>query len=174
MSQPAHAVELRSSVGYLIKQVATALRSAMEVALDPVGLTVTEYSCLELLRQRSDLTNSSLARGTFVTRQSMNVVLRGLEDRGLVVRPPEASAGRQMPARLTDQGMVLAISASSVVREVERRMVGGMDAADEDRFHRLLSSCLKALERTESVSEERGDGSGVPGSPSVEDDNATK
>ena len=52
---------------------ATALRAAMEQVLRPLGMSVTHYSCLELLAQRPGLSNSELARGAFVTRQSMTV-----------------------------------------------------------------------------------------------------
>jgi hypothetical protein len=41
------------------------------------GLTVPQYACLELLDQHSGLSNAELARGAFVTRQSMQRDLRG-------------------------------------------------------------------------------------------------
>ena len=46
-------------------------------------MTITHYACLELLAQRPGLSNSELARGAFVTRQSMNVLLQALERQGL-------------------------------------------------------------------------------------------
>ena len=55
----------------------------------------------ELLAQRPGLSNSELARGAFVTRQSMNVLLQSLERQGLVVRPAQAPVGRALPAELT-------------------------------------------------------------------------
>ena len=69
-------VDLDASLGYLLKQAASTLRSSMDAALRPLGLTVPQYACLELLAQRPGLSNSELARGAFVTRQSMNVLLR--------------------------------------------------------------------------------------------------
>ena len=128
-----------------MKQASNTLRLAIEDALTHLDLTITEYSCLELLRQRSDLTNSTLARGTFVTRQSMSVVLRRLEDRGLVVRPPDASVGRLMPARLTEHGDAVAVVASRAVRSVERRMTDALDAGERTELRRLLASCVAAL-----------------------------
>jgi len=66
---------------------------------------VPQYSCLELLGQRSGLSNAELARGTFVTRQSMNQVLRGLQDRGLVTRPATDAPGPGPgPAHPADPG----------------------------------------------------------------------
>ncbi len=72
----------------------------MEEALRPLGMNVTRYACLELLAQRPGLSNSELARGAFVTRQSMNVLLQALEREGYVTRPAEAPVGKVRPTRL--------------------------------------------------------------------------
>ena len=42
-------VDLETSLGYLLKEASSVLRSAMEEVLRPLGMTVTHYSCLELL-----------------------------------------------------------------------------------------------------------------------------
>src|SRR3984885_3190436 len=97
MSQGEPGIELDTSLGYMLKAAASALHSALEAVLRPLGMTITHYSCLELLAQRPGLSNSELARGTFVTRQSMNVLLQALERQGLVVRPAQAPAGRGPP-----------------------------------------------------------------------------
>ena len=82
MSQDEAASTSRPRSGYLLKEASSALRAAMEAVLRPLGMTVTHYSCLELLAQRPGLSNSELARGAFVTRQSMNVLLQALERDG--------------------------------------------------------------------------------------------
>src|ERR1700761_7543025 len=97
-------VDLQTSLGYLLKETSSALRAAMEDVLRPLGMTVTHYSCLELLAQRPGLSNSDLARGTFVTRQSMNVLLLALERDGYVTRPTQAPVGKVLPAQLTPRG----------------------------------------------------------------------
>jgi DNA-binding MarR family transcriptional regulator len=76
----------------------------MEKVLRPLGMSVTHYSCLELLAQRPGLSNTEPARGALVTRQSMNVLLQTLEPEGPVTRPTEVPVGRALPARLTPRG----------------------------------------------------------------------
>jgi MarR family len=93
MSQDGVGVDLETSLGYLLKEASSVLRAAMEEALRPLGMSVTHYACLELLAQRPGLSNSELARGAFVTRQSMNVLLQALERGGYVTRPAEAPVG---------------------------------------------------------------------------------
>jgi DNA-binding MarR family transcriptional regulator len=136
---------VENSVGYVLKQAAVALRSAMDEALRPLQLSTPQYSCLELLRQRPGLSNAALARGTFVTRQSMNVVLRGLEDRGLVVRPASAEHGRELPAALTDTGRECLLAASTAVRAVERKMNAGLSPAEQETLLTGLRACIAGL-----------------------------
>ena len=145
MSQPGPQVELSASPGYLLKVAASALRSAMEDVLRPLGMTVTHYSCLELLAQRPGLSNSELARGAFVTRQSMNVLLQALQRDGLVTRPEQPVAGRALPTELTDAGRRQVAAASAAVRAVEDRMVGDLGPADRERLVALLRGCVDAL-----------------------------
>ena len=97
MSQDGAGIDLETSLGYLLKEASSALRAAMEEVLRPLGMTVTHYSCLELLAQRPGLSNSELARGAFVTRQSMNVLLQALERDGYVTRPARRPSGRLFP-----------------------------------------------------------------------------
>jgi DNA-binding MarR family transcriptional regulator len=136
---------LDQSVGYTIKVAATALRGAMDAVLRPLGLTVPQYACLELLGQRPGLSNADLARGAFVTRQAMNGVLRGLQDRGLVARPELAAGGRARPAELTASGRRQLAAASRAVRAVELRMLASLDLARQHRLQSDLATCAAAL-----------------------------
>jgi DNA-binding MarR family transcriptional regulator len=139
----AHGIDLPTSVGYALKEASSALRAAMEEALRPLGLNVTQYSCLELLAQRPGLSNSELARGAFVTRQSMNVLLQGLERDGLVARA--APVGKVLPTRLTEGGRSLLAQASAAVRGVEDRMLGGLSAGERSQALALLQGIVTAL-----------------------------
>jgi len=138
-------VDLETSIGYLLKEASSALRSAMEAALRSHGMTVTHYSCLELLSQRPGLSNSELARGTFVSRQSMNVLLQSLERAGEVTRPAEAPVGKVLPTRLTPLGRDHLAGASAAVRAVEALMLGGLDDRDQSEVRRLLRTLIGSL-----------------------------
>lgn len=145
MSQVVGAVDLDSSLGYLVKEAASALRIAMEAVLRPLGMSITHYSCLELLSQRAGLSNSELARGAFVTRQSMNVLLQALERDGLVVRGGETSSGRRVPTHLTESGRRQLQVASAAVRRVEETMQSGLGAAEQERLRAALTACITSL-----------------------------
>ena len=136
---------VETAVGYVLKQAAVALRSAMDDALRPLHLTVPQYACLELLGQRPGLSNAELARGVFVTRQSMNVVLRGLDERGLVSRAATAPHGRELPTELTASGRSQLDAASSAVRAVQATMCAGLTPEQQHALLATLDTCIRNL-----------------------------
>ncbi|MER5323171.1 MarR family winged helix-turn-helix transcriptional regulator [Streptosporangium roseum] len=123
---PHAAADVTEHVGYRLKRAAAALRSAMDQVLREYGLTVPQYSCLELLDEQPGISGSDLARSTFVTRQSSAVVLRGLQEAGLVARPAAAEHGRALPVHLTAAGLAKLEAARGAVYAVERRMIGAI------------------------------------------------
>ncbi|MEU7476565.1 MarR family transcriptional regulator [Lentzea sp. NPDC042327] len=145
MSQDDAGIDLDTSLGYLLKEASSVLRAAMEQVLRPLGMTVTHYSCLELLAQRPGLSNSELARRAFVTRQSMNVLLQNLERDGYVTRPAAAPVGKVLPTRLTPRGRRSLEKASAAVRAVEVRMLAGLTEGERAEAFRVLRSMVHAL-----------------------------
>jgi DNA-binding MarR family transcriptional regulator len=126
-------------LGYLLSRVANALRAEVTTTvLDPIGLAFPQYICLRILSKYPDRTNADLARYTNVTPQAMNMVLRRLEDRGLVARPTSVTSGRSLPARLTREGEQLLERTDSGVRAAERKLMAGLTAQERQEFKRVL------------------------------------
>ncbi|MER8001258.1 MarR family transcriptional regulator [Streptomyces sp. NPDC095613] len=125
---PHPARDITEHVGYRLKRASAALRGAMDKALREHDLTVPQYSCLELLDERPGLSNADLARGTFVTRQSANVVLRGLKDAGLITRAATTDHGRALPVHLTPAGRRRLHAARAAVYAIEERMIEAIPA----------------------------------------------
>src|SRR5207302_10370222 len=71
MSQGEAGIELDTSLGYMLKAAASALHSALEAVLRPLGMTITHYACLALRAQRRGLPNAKLARGAFAPGPSV-------------------------------------------------------------------------------------------------------
>ena len=157
MSQDGAGIDLETSLGYLLKEASSVLRSAMEEMLRPLGMTVTQYSCLELLAQRPGLSGSELARGAFVTRQSMNVLLQALERDGFVTRPAEAAVGKVLPTRLTSLGRRNLEKATVAVRSVEVRLLAGLTEDEQAAATRILRGMIASL-RDDAVVPSQGSG----------------
>lgn len=137
---------LEAMIGYQLKHLQSALRSHMDDALRPIGLSTPQYACLELLRRAPGASNSELARGAFVTRQTMNTLLRGLQDRGLVTRPTKASTGRALPTTLTPEGEDALDQAVSRVETISALMVSSLDETQKSNLGEALDLCIEALD----------------------------
>lgn len=132
-------------IGYQLKEVQAVLRARMDEVLRPLGLTTPQYACLTALERTREASSSELARRAFVTRQTMNVLLRGLEARGLVVRAEEATHGRARPVSLTEEGSALLTQAVEAVGVVVTRMVGSLDGGQREDLHAALNGCIESL-----------------------------
>ncbi|WP_129657957.1 MarR family winged helix-turn-helix transcriptional regulator [Rothia halotolerans] len=144
MKQPAD--ELEAMIGYRLKQAQAALRSRMDETLKQLELTTSQYSCLETIGRRPGASNAEIARSVFVSRQAMNTLLRGLQQRGLVTRAERAEAGRALPIRLTGEGRRLLGEAAARIARIEKAM---SDALGPERRTSLMSGltrCVDALE----------------------------
>jgi DNA-binding MarR family transcriptional regulator len=137
---------LADNVGYVLKQAATALHVAMENALRPCGLTLSQYSCLEHLARDPGQTNAQLARGMFVTPQSMNDVLRGLQRRGLVERAERPASGRALPTHLTADGARTLDAARTALVPVDDALAALTASPEHAQLLASLRAVIGALE----------------------------
>lgn len=140
------AQDLDRVTGYVLKQAHAALRTEMDAALRPLGMTVAQYACLEVLAQAGRLSSAQLARATFVTRQSMNVMLTALESTGLVEQSPGEHRGRARPYRITSHGHTALEPAHRAVQDVENRMTRLLSEAEQEQLRALLRACIRGLQ----------------------------
>jgi DNA-binding MarR family transcriptional regulator len=127
-------------LGYLLHRVAAALRSEVTASvLDPLGLAFAEYICLRLVSHAPGKSSAELAREANVSPQAMNMVLRALQERGLVTRPAAVASGRSLPAELTRQGTELLDRTDSGIRAAEQRLLAGLTEQDQRALRRILA-----------------------------------
>ena len=128
-------------LGYLLYRVASALRAEVtSTALDPVDLSFPQYICMRILSKFPDRSNAELARDTGVSPQAMNMVLRSLEERRLVVRPASVESGRSLPAKLTRTGADLLARTDSGVRAAESQLMASLSAEQRREFREILAA----------------------------------
>ena len=128
-------------LGYLLYRVASVLRTEVSAsALDPLNLSFPQYLCIRILSQHPGRSNADLARDLKVSPQAMNVVLRSLEARGVVGRPPSAASGRSLPAQLTREGNELLSTLEAAVHTAEERVLAPLTDAQRREFRQLLAA----------------------------------
>ncbi|ORB56334.1 hypothetical protein BST43_14515 [Mycobacteroides saopaulense] len=126
-------------LGYLLTRTATLLQKHVTVRLEPLGLSLPAFICLQILCAAPGLSNSELARRAHVSRQAMCDVLQQLQDDGLVDRPTAAEQGRTLPASLTGEGLQRLELARRQVTVAERRVTAGLTREERERLKSLLA-----------------------------------
>lgn len=127
-------------LGYLLHRLATSLRGDVTtMVLEPLNLTFPQYICMRMLSRYPGRSNAELARDVLVSPQAMNMVVRGLQERGLVTRPAEVSSGRSRPAELTRDGAAILRRTDDGIREAEQRVLASLSERDRRELRRILS-----------------------------------
>lgn len=127
-------------LGYLLHRLATALRTEVTTrALEPLELAFPQYICMRILSRWPGRSNAELARDVMVSPQAMNIVVRGLQDRGLVTRPATVPAGRSLPAELTREGRALLERTNKGIHEAEQHVLASLSEHDQRELRRILS-----------------------------------
>src|SRR5258708_40019242 len=126
-------------VGYQLKRAQHWLRAAMDEGLRAQGLTTRQYAVLTHLEAAAPLSGAELARRCFVTAQTMNAILVGLERARLVERAPHAKHGRVTEARLPKPGRARLQDAHKTDFGIEERMRSETTGAQRRSLKETLS-----------------------------------
>lgn len=111
-----------ATIGFALKTAQHALRTHMDASLQRIGLTTAQYAALNFLKIEPGVSNALLARRSFVTPQTMQVIIVALERAGLIARAPHPGHGRVQTTELTDRGREVLIDASEIVARTEERL----------------------------------------------------
>lgn len=130
-------------LGYLLRRLAGVLRPQVAAALGPLGLGLPEFACLRILALHPGRTSAELARDTHVTAQAANQLLHRLENLGAVTRPATPSAGRALPAELTESGRDLLARAERAVYGVDDQVLAGLTPPQQRQLKALLVTALE-------------------------------
>lgn len=110
------------------------------------GLTALQFTTLSVLNRHGvPLSNSQLARRSFMTAQSMHEVIHRLEEDGLIERTPHPNHGRKLPATLTAKGRRVLAACEAAVAEFEATMLKGFSRADRVTFLNMVKSAVHNL-----------------------------
>jgi DNA-binding MarR family transcriptional regulator len=131
--------------GYALKRAQHALRTRMDEALRPLGLTTPQYAVLCAIELEAGISNARLARAAFVTPQTMQGILANLHRDGLLSRDADPTHGRILKSELTQAGRKNLAQAHKAIAEVEAVMTEAVGEAEVARLAELLSQCADDL-----------------------------
>jgi DNA-binding MarR family transcriptional regulator len=130
--------------GYAVKRLQLAVRTAVDSAIAAMNLSMAQFAALRVLADTEPMAAAELARRCFITRQSMQDVLRSLRSRNLVENG-ETNGGRAQKIAITPAGKELLESTVHMVEAVDRRMLRGLTPRQQVQFVSWLNVCAENL-----------------------------
>jgi DNA-binding MarR family transcriptional regulator len=128
----------------VLKHAEQSMLSAKSQALKPAGLTLAQYVALDALEAQPGLAAASLARACLVTPQAIMVVLKAMDEQGLIVRSPHPRHANVLELRLTDVGREALRNGRELVAPVEQRLNEAIPGEDAQVLTELLERVIKA------------------------------
>ncbi|MDY7114762.1 MarR family transcriptional regulator [Halomonas sp. SSL-5] len=102
------------------------------------NLTQLQYIILCALEEHGSIDQITLGGHTALDRNTVAVVVRKLEERGLVTRSRNPEDRRSMLVTLTDDGRQLRHAADPAVAEVQEEILAPLDEAEREQLCQLL------------------------------------
>jgi DNA-binding MarR family transcriptional regulator len=133
-------------LGYLLRQAHAAVRLKMERTLADLGVTSAQFAVLTMLNAYPGLSGADVARLTFLTPQTVGVIIRNLERAGAILMTPHPVHGRIQQWTLTPRGATLLKVCRDRVLELEKRLVTGLDGKAEVTVRRWLAGIAADLQ----------------------------
>jgi DNA-binding MarR family transcriptional regulator len=132
-------------VAYMVGRLDRALRRQFRLVLEPLGLTLGQYTALSVFCSSGRLSNAKLAERTMVSPQAANELIKGMEKSGWIVRKPDPNHGRIIQISLTKEGKQLLTRCNKVIAKMEREMLKGLSKKEIATLHGQLRGAVGML-----------------------------
>ena len=132
-------------LGYLVRQAHAAVRGAMEKALADLDVTPPQFAVLTMIVNYPGISGAELARLTFLTPQTINVIVRNLVRAALVEKTADALHGRILRLHATARGEALLKRCRARVMEIEGRLSQLLGRDEERVVRRWLAAVGEKL-----------------------------
>jgi DNA-binding MarR family transcriptional regulator len=120
------------SLESVVMATSRAVRRAIDVTLEPLGLNLSHWLLLAVLEQFGPMSQTQLADQIAIGRAAAGSIVDGLHDRGLVKRDADPNDGRVWRVSLTRRGKEFRAKVVDVEVEFRSKLRAGL-ARDERR-----------------------------------------
>lgn len=135
-------------LGYLLRQAQASVRGAMERALSDLGVTAPQFTVLTMIVAYPGVSGADLARLTYLTPQTINVIVGNLERAGAIAKSAHATHGRILRLHATTEGQVLYRRCRSRIVAIESEIAKLLGKDEERLVRRWLSAVGEKLAGT--------------------------
>jgi DNA-binding MarR family transcriptional regulator len=135
----------RRRAAQMMKRILIHFRSQMDEKLRPQGVTTAQLQVLKAIRDEPGVSGAQLARSCYVTPQSAQSLLAGLERDGWIIRTRDRGNDRILAARLTPEGEKLLLTAERAAKVIEGKLWKGVPESSIKALNEILEQCLANL-----------------------------
>jgi DNA-binding MarR family transcriptional regulator len=125
-------------LGYLLRQAGVAYRTQLERALAADGVTQPQFAVMTMVKAYPGLSNADLARLSWLTPQTVSVIVANLKRDGVLVSRPHAVHGRIRQLALTPHGERILGRCRAQVVVLERKLTRGLSPQHERTVRQWL------------------------------------
>lgn len=131
-----------SGIGYLIKQLTTAMGRELDRRMSELGLTDAQWKPLLLLQFGGCSTAADIARSACSDTGAVTRLLDRLEAKGLVHRVRSEEDRRVIHLELTEEGQRVAANVPRIIAQLSNEILDGFSEAEFEQFRDLLNRAL--------------------------------
>lgn len=130
---------------YLLRQANAAVRLALDRALAAEGVTFPQHTALTMIRAYEAISAADLARLAVLTPQTVNGIVRALEERGAIRKEPDAVHGRILHLTVTEEGRALNKRCRALTAPIEAAIKARLPQRHEGALRRWLVDVATAF-----------------------------
>jgi MarR family transcriptional regulator, organic hydroperoxide resistance regulator len=130
----------------MMKRMLIHFRGQLDEQLKPEGVTTARLHLLKMIHERPGASGAQLARICYVTPQSAQALLKGLEVDGWITRVKDRENERILVAELTESGEKLLETAEVLTKTVEKKVWQGVSLEEVETLNAILTRCMGNLE----------------------------
>ncbi len=145
MTRPTHApqghaqLDLEQFLPYRLSVLSNRVSSAIaQVYSDRFALSITEWRVMAVLGRYRDLSANEVAQRTAMDKVAVSRAVSRLVESGRLVREMHDDDRRRSVLRLSEDGYRIYDEVAPLALDFERRLLGGIDAAERDLLFGLL------------------------------------
>jgi DNA-binding MarR family transcriptional regulator len=143
-------LSLGGSLGYLVRDANRAFQRLLERRTAPHGVTRGQWYFLRVLWEQDGLSQRELSTRVGMMEPTTVIALRGMEKAGLIRRTRSADDRRVTLVRLTSKAKRLRNRLLKLSQSVNEQGAAGIEAAELDRFRRVIRRMTANLDTVES------------------------
>jgi DNA-binding MarR family transcriptional regulator len=136
-------LKVEKNLGLLIWQTEHAVERAMDEALSPIGLRVTQGAALMYLYEQPGLSGAELARRLHLTPQSAATLLANFEAKGWAKRTPHPVHRGFRETVLTESGKAILTKSVKIIERINRAIMENVTDQELAQLFDLMERVLK-------------------------------